>query len=359
MNMKRQALRARTTSPIPRAICVLTLAFGPSTVGAETITEGLLQGFEVTDEEIRQLENGEVLAFSDSSFEYSKRELAADAMVIVNADHNAVLEAMDEDSTIIPVKYLISHRQVFTDADFDEVRFGEEDFKEVQRFFGKKLGKSLNLSTAEQARVEEIVAPHRDSPPTEQIEAASAAMRAVLVSRFNAYIESGLSGVTPYDRSKRKQVDVGAELKLTNDAALAFDDEFPEFVELLTRYPSGADCCRHEFRWLKVRLNKRPAFALSHTMMQSSDDFALITERYFYVSNSLNSAQITVMWLPYEEGGSLGLAVSASADVLDSVLGRMLRPVGRNMARDLVTGSMQDVKTMLEERSRPPGGEAD
>ena len=94
-------------------------------------------------------------------------------------------------------------------------------------------------------------------------------------------------------------------------------------------------------------------------MMQSTDDFALITERYYYVSNSLNSVQITVMWLPYEEGGSLGLAVSASADILDSVMGRMLRPVGRNMAKDLVRGSLQDVKSTLEERSSPqPGADA-
>ncbi len=329
------------------------------TARSETISEGVLRDFDVTEEEVRKLESGEVLAFSDEALEFSKRELSADAMVVVDTDHATVLSVMDEDSTIIPVKYLIDNRQVFSEADFEEVRFTEDDMKEVERFFSRKLGKHHNLDVEEQSVVEDIVAPYRNGTQAEKIEAASAAMRSILVSRFNAYREAGLDGVGAYDRSRRKQVDVGAELKLTNSAALAFEDDFPEFVTLLTRYPTGAECCRHEFRWLKVRLHKRPAFALAHTMMQSTDDFALITERYFYVSNSLNSVQITVMWLPYEEGGSLGLAVSASADILDSVMGRMLRPVGRNMARDLVTGSMQDVKTMLEERSQQPAGEAD
>ena len=54
--------------------------------------------------------------------------------------------------------------------------------------------------------------------------------------------------------------------------------------------------------------------------------------------------QLTVLWLPYEEGGSVGLAMSASADILDSVLGRMLRPVGRNKAKDMVTETMLEIK---------------
>ncbi len=57
------------------------------------------------------------------------------------------------------------------------------------------------------------------------------------------------------------------------------------------------------------------------------------------------------MWLPHGDSGSVGLAMSASADVLDSVMGRMLRGVGRNLAKDMVTEAMVDIRSDLESRS--------
>ena len=43
--------------------------------------------------------------------------------------------------------------------------------------------------------------------------------------------------------------------------------------------------------------------------------------------------------------------MSASADVLDSVMGRMLRGVGRNLAKDMVTDAMIDIRDDLEAKS--------
>ena len=46
-------------------------------------------------------------------------------------------------------------------------------------------------------------------------------------------------------------------------------------------------------------------------------------------------------------------AMSASADILDSVMGRMLRPVGRNLAKDMVTDAMEDIRQDLEGSDEP------
>lgn len=311
----------------------------------------LLEGFGLTAGEIERLEQGEVLAYSDEEFEFSKRELAADAMVHVDTTHDAVLRALQEDATLIPVKLLMQHTRIRSKADFDEVGFTAEEYDEVEKLFGAKVGKDLNLSNDEYVLVQQMLKPHRNGTKAERIAAASDAMRAVLIGRYHAYRADGLGAIEGYQRSNRKRVDVGAELQLTNDAAKAFEDDFPEFVRLLYGYPRGAECCEHEFRWLKVKIRKRIAFALAHTMIKATDTFAIITERHYYVSNTLNSVQLTIVWLPYEEGGSVGLAMSASADVLDSMLGRMLRPVGRNMAKDMVTDAMLDVKTDLEKEA--------
>lgn len=308
----------------------------------------LLEDFGLTPDEIAELESGEVLAFSDEEIEFSKRELATDAMVQVDTDHSTILQALKEDATLIPVKLLQDYHQVTEESDFAGVEFTDDNFAEVEKLFGSKLGKEFNLSAAEITTVQRILEPHRSGTRAQMIEAASAAMRAVLTGRYNAYRASGIAGIEPYQRSSRKRVDVGAELQLTNDAAAVYRDEFPEFVRVLGAYPEGAECCEHIYRWIKVRIRKRHAFALAHTIIQATDDFAIFTERHFYVSNTLNSVQLTVLWLPHGDQGSIGLAMSASADVLDSVMGRMLRGVGRNLAKDMVTDAMVDIKNDLE-----------
>ncbi len=106
-----------------------------------------------------------------------------------------------------------------------------------------------------------------------------------------------------------------------------------------------------------MKLAKRPAFALAHTMIQTTDDFAVLTERYYYVSNALNSVQITVLWVPEGDGGSVGLAVSANADLLGSMLGRVLRPVGRSKGTSIVTGAMKDIREQLQEELQAPGSQ--
>ena len=113
-------------------------------------------------------------------------------------------------------------------------------------------------------------------------------------------------------------------------------------------YPSGAECCGHYFRWLKVRIDKRPVFVLVHTMVWKSYDYVLATERFYYVSSTLNSLQFTLSWLKYDEGSYMGLAMTANTDILDSMMGSLLRPIGRKVAKNMISKIMLAVKEDLE-----------
>ena len=113
-------------------------------------------------------------------------------------------------------------------------------------------------------------------------------------------------------------------------------------------YPEGADCCKHSFYWIKVKIQRRPTFALVHRITLIGDDYALITERYYYASHSLNSLQVVVGWLPYGDGTYMGLATSASADILSGLTGKFLRAIGRGKANELVGEVLQDIKSDLE-----------
>jgi hypothetical protein len=328
-------------------IAGLTL-FLPQAANADTSSEEIMAGFDMSPEEMEALERGEILTYSDKAYEFTKRQLAADSMLKVNASMGAILKALQDDPTLIPNDLTKAHAIIKSEADFDGVEYGPEELEDVDALFEAEPGKDLNFSDSEYAILQKTLRPYRNATDAERINAASDAMRAILVNRYNDYRARGLQGVASYARSRGKQVDVGAELQLTTDTLKAFEGELPEFVRVMTGYPQGADCCEHIFRWVKVRIRKRPGFALTHTIIRTTDDYVILAERVFYVSNQLNSLQITTVWLPYEGGGHLGLAMTASADVLDSMMGRMLRKVGRNMAKDVVEGVMKETKADLE-----------
>jgi hypothetical protein len=308
----------------------------------------VLDGLGATADDIAQLESGEIIAYSDEAYENTARELSADAVMLIDTDLNAIVEALVDAVTVIPTKLMIEHSEITSEADFASVAYTEDDIGEVEKLFELKSGKDFNLSADELDVLKARIKPHRGGSTAEKVAAASDAMRAILIGRYSKYQAEGLRGIDPYWRSKRKQVDVGEELFLTTDTFRPFEPDFPEFFHVMEKYPSGVGCCERYFRWLKVKIRKRPTFALAHTMIQKTDQFILYTERFYYVNNTINSVQITLSWLPYDENTYMGLAMSASADILDSMLGKMLRPLGRNKAQDLVTDVMTEVRADLE-----------
>jgi hypothetical protein len=328
--------------------CALAISLHVGAAGADVTADVFITGLDVAADDVERLEDGEVLSFSGADYENTDRELAADSMVLVQTDLDVVHQALVEETTVLPGKLIIESAVIHDITDFDGVAFAPGDIAEVDRFLRLKPGKDYNFSEQEYSRLGARLAEYRDADETTRLAAASDAMRDILIGRYQEYRARGLEGVESYQRSKRKAVDVGHELQMTTDAFKAFEDEFPEFVKAAVAYPDGAECCEHYFRWLKVKIAKRPTFALAHSIVQRTDDFVLLNERHFYVGHSLNSAQITLAWVPYGDGTYLGLGVSANADILDSTLGKMLRPVGRKKAEEMVSDAMSEIRSDLQ-----------
>ena len=327
---------------------MLAAGLSPGRTIAEVTGDVFIEGLEVTPEDVDRLEAGEVLAFSDAEYENTARELAADSIILVKTDLAAVHEALVEETTVIPGKLIIESGIIHDESDFDGVAFTADELKEVDDLLRAKPGKDYNFAEHELAQLAAAGAQHRKADEATRVAAASDAFRQILIERYRRYRAHGLDGIDGYKRSKRKTIDVGHELQLTTDAFEAFDSEFPEFVRTAISYPVGAECCEHYFRWLKIRIRKRPTFALAHTIVQRTDDFVLLNERHYYVGHTLNSAQLTLAWVRYGEDTYMGLGVSASTDILDSTLGKMLRPVGRNKAKDMVSDAMVEIREDLQ-----------
>lgn len=110
---------------------------------------------------------------------------------------------------------MTDYGEIQTEADFADVMFTDAEFKEVRKLYDASPGKDLNLSNAEIAKIHEMLASYRNAGNAEKISAASDAMRAILVGRYNEYRAKGLAGVESYQRSRRKRVDVGAAPQLS------------------------------------------------------------------------------------------------------------------------------------------------
>lgn len=330
------------------AACAFMVALTPGSARADVTADVFIEGLDVSSADVKRLESGDVLAFSGADYENTDRELAADSMILVRAELAAVHAALVEETTVLPGKLIIESAIIHDESDFDGVTFAPGDIEEVDKFLRLKPGKDYNFSELEYSLLGAKLAEYRGADESTRLTAASDAMREILIGRYREYRARGLDGIDSYKRSKRKSVDVGYELQMTTDAFKAFDDEFPDFVRTAVAYPDGAECCEHYFRWMKVKIGKRPTFALAHTIVQKTDDFVLLNERHFYVGHSLNSAQITLAWVPYGEDTYLGLGVSANADILDSTLGKMLRPVGRKKAEEMVSDAMIEIRSDLQ-----------
>ena len=318
-----------------------------SVVHAQVDGAQVLKGLGVSPDEVAQLEDGGILTFSDEAYESTKRELAADAMVLIQIDLETVVKLLVEEPTIIPTNKVLDHSEINSAADFAGIVYTDAEIDEVRDLIRAEPGKKYNFSNSEYALLQEKLAPYARSDAASQIAAASEVMREILIGRYDHYRENGLEGIEGYVRSGKKSIDIGRELRLTTETFKPFDDDFPKFYKVMHDFPAGSECCDHYYRWLKVKVGKRPLFALAHTMIESTDDYVLMTERYYFASSTLNSLQVTLSWLKYDHDTYMGLAMSASTDILDSVMGRMLRPIGRNKAKDLVEEVLLDVRSEL------------
>ena len=81
----------------------------------------VLDGLGATDDDIAQLEGGEIIAYSDEAYENSPRELSADAVMLIDTDLDAIVEALVDAVTVIPTKLMFAQSEIWCEADVANV----------------------------------------------------------------------------------------------------------------------------------------------------------------------------------------------------------------------------------------------
>lgn len=191
-----------------------------------------------------------------------------------------------------------------------EYNFSKSDFDFVQKQLNGTDPKSKN---------------HNNMNQDALLAAMTKAMQEILKSRYSAYHSQGLNGIEPYGLDEKKQIKPSEELVWATESMALLKSRFPAYYECLRNYPQQcAPNLINQFFWVKQFDGSRPMFGLKHWVLDVNDTYALITERQYYLSHTLNSMQVVIACLPYKEGTLVVLLNQAFTEKVNRTIGKKI-----------------------------------
>ena len=216
---------------------------------------------------------------------------------------------------------------------FKEARYTDKDGKEIARLAAVKADGSFNLSRAEMDAIGTALSGLKTGGAA-AADTASEAYQAVLADRHQAYLHKGLDGVASYEAGAK--LEPAEQLRAVYDQVKPFLEEFyPAFGEALGTFPAGqSPAVSSDFYWMKRDVEGRPAFILAHQMVQSGDDYAILSQRQFFVGHTYQSLQVVAVALPTEKGSAVFYANSAYTDKITGFFSGMAQSIGQSRTKE-------------------------
>ena len=279
-------------------------------------------------------------------------------LVFIPAPLSETVQALQQQSTTVDNPSIISVEEIDTELNpidtngaFQSVIFDESDNREVNRLMKIKPGSTYNLSH-EEITIFQQAADRAGTGDTEyesKAAAMSQIMRRVLKNRYTAYFTGGLNALAPYQRSKSLRVSPSEELIVATESMNILQRYFPQFYLSLRHFPEkNTEKIIHQFFWVKQRQDKRTLFVLKHWLSDIDPDYALIVERQYYLSNTLNSLQVGILCLPYSSGTLVALLNQAFTEKVDVKVGRgIAQRVGRQQVEKQIRPLFKNLQAVF------------
>lgn len=272
---------------------------------------------------------GELVTSDDGRFEVEKAEIAAAQIMYLPVKLADVAALLAEGNFHSRAK----HVQELKTAD-DQVNIVSLDDKAAKKLKKADPGDDVNFSAAEF----KLIAAGAD--PT-------ATLNAILSARHRAYRQSGLKGIAEYQR-KKESINVAEYLDETVRAAKLTLKYFPEFYAASLDYPSKGQSLQHHLFAVFLDVEGEPQYTLTHWMIDSADNYILVTQRQFYVNHTYDTLQMSFLCLPYEEGV---LVVMLNQTFTEKVAGfgsGIAHKIGRGRVADAIAETFDLLKTAVK-----------
>ena len=336
-------------------ICLAAACAEVAGASSEFVNDAIVElGFESAQRV--DLETGAIISVELPFIERQPNELTVGAaMMLVRRPLEVVTEALISNETfrlntdILDYRVLGngSARRAEIDADFRDIGYTEAENAEVTGLLNVERGDQFNFSEDEIAQFRSIQG--ADDRAREQVEGV---LTEVLRQRFQAYLEGGLSAVELYARKKNKNASPRQELETAFSSLKLVKKHFPAFFTSLSRFPAQLPAdTDNQFYWFKRVSDERPAFVLSHRMVERKNDYTVAMELQFYVQHSYNSMLTLVAGVPVEEGTLVLSVIRVFTDQVTGFGSSIKKDVGRKRIAEAMVDYFQKMREVLESRS--------
>ncbi len=235
--------------------------------------------------------------------EVSDREIAVVIACLVKGAPEEALAPFLGESLPVDEKLLQDQQRIkteFPDRSFAAISLGSSDRDEIQHYLDARPGVGLNLSSTEIAAFQALQG-------TDESARVEAVVEDMLRARYTAYRANGLAGAQPYAREKGGHVSPGEELRKTEENMQGLHELYPEFHNAWLSYPRSLpqDIQADDFFWVKLNIEERPVFVLSHRLVASNEDMHLVGIRDYYVSHFFDVSQRAAVVTRVDSGNDI------------------------------------------------------
>lgn len=301
------------------ALLAASLLWAPP-VGAQPSPEALLADLKISEADKQRVLKGELV--SAVVPEVSERDLANSFVFLVKTTPEELTKQLVEGQLTSgdpQVKSFGVLRGDGSPADMSALTLPEA---QAQAFAKAKRGSALNLATSE------ITAFNAAGG---ERAALLRTLQEVLLGRYRAYRDGGLTSITPYERGG-SVTEVAGDLRKATESFTVMKKYLPAFHEMVLDYPKAkAPNARERFFWAIYDVNGTPTYVLTHVMTMNDGVGRAFATRQYYVSQGYNAEQAEGGFLPVQGGTMVVYAAHAFTDQVAGMGGSLKRGIGRRV----------------------------
>ncbi len=334
--------------------CFCQIIYVSESFGQSPITANELIDRTPLKQYLESLENGEIVIIGRPDSEIDT-ELDVLMSVLVPAPLTKTVDVLQRQSASKDTPGVL-YIQEITGKDsaselagiFNKVTFDPSESGEVEQLMSIGPGDNYNLSRREIALFNQ--ASKRVKTGTTGSSEMSKVMGEVLKNRYLSYRRKGLKGMATYQISASEQASPAKELIAATESMVILREKFPTYYRFLRFYPDqNVSNFVHQFFLVKQLEEGRPMFALKHWVLDIQPDYALITERQYYMSHSLNSLQVVIGCFPYKNGTLVALLNQVFTEKVHITIGkRIAKKVGRTIVERKIRPMFENLRTVFK-----------
>jgi hypothetical protein len=272
--------------------------------------------------------------------EVSDREIAVVIACLVQVPSEEALAPFLSDSLPVDPEHLRDQKLIdpdLPDKSFRDVSLSGDSRDEIRHYLEAHPGVGLNLSSDEISAFQAL----RDLDDPAAVEST---LEDILHRRYLAYREAGLEGAIPYARENGVEVSPGSELRRTEEEMKGLHEIYPEFHNAWLRYPVSVpeDIVRDDYFWLKLDIEDRPAFVLSHRLEARNQNMHLVGIRDYYMSHFFDVSQRVAVVTRLESGEDVLIYLERAWVDYWSGLASLKKRIGRKVLTRQMEHLLQD-----------------